>query len=66
MVTSLMPRINFLMSHCAYVSSTEWWDGKLLQDLPMSLDILQVAKYGASSVTKLCIYAYFINYDATL
>ena len=37
MVTSLMPRINFLMSYCAYVSSTEWWDGTGSFEVPTGL-----------------------------
>ena len=27
MVTNLMPKINILMSYCAHVSPSQWWDG---------------------------------------
>ena len=49
MVTSLMPRINSLMSYFAYVSSTEWWNGTGSFEVPYRAyqchwTFLQVAK----------------------
>ena len=37
MVTSLMPRINILMSYFAHVSSTEWWDSTGSFEVPTRL-----------------------------
>ena len=32
----------------------------------LSITLITAGLYGAPSVTKLCIYVYFIKYDATL